>query len=163
MASMPLFAPATPDRPIAFHRGRPITRAEFERCVAAVVARLPADGCMINLCEDRYAFLAAFAAAACARHPVLLPPSRAERVVAEVASLHAGSYRCDDVRIEEAMLDSHPELQVTSQSVPSHHTVMIGFTSGSTAEPQQFPETVGRRRCEHSSQHARRSRGAGGR
>ena len=58
---------------------------------------------MLNLCEDRYRFLAAYAAALSVGHAVLLPPSRAEQVVAEVGNAHAGSYRWQDEDVDRGV------------------------------------------------------------
>ena len=69
----------------------------------AIAQRLPPAGAMINLCEDRYRFLVAYAAALSVGHTVLLPPSRAEQVVAEVAATHAGSYRSTTRRSQAAL------------------------------------------------------------
>ena len=96
---MPLFVSAEAQRPIAWRRGAPVPLAEFRTHVAAVVAQLPkqsAPAAMIDLCEDRYKFLVAYAAALSVGHTVLLPSSRAEQVVADVANANAGSYRIDD-------------------------------------------------------------------
>jgi acyl-coenzyme A synthetase/AMP-(fatty) acid ligase len=141
---LPLFAPASPDRPIAYRNGHAVPLAEFWRHVAAIMERLPSGGFMVNLCEDRYRFLAAFAAAASVRHTVLLPSSRADGIVAELEAAHAGSYRIDDAMIDAAISsgrgtrDSGLGLQFAS--IPADHTIMIAFTSGSTGEPQKFPK-----------------------
>jgi acyl-coenzyme A synthetase/AMP-(fatty) acid ligase len=145
---LPLFAPAAPDRPIAYRHGRPVLLAEFRQDVAAIIERLPRGAFMIDLCEDRYRFLAAYAAAAHVRHTVLLPPSRVEQIVAEVEASYADSYRIDDAMVDAAISDPSPESRVpspdkVSASVPANHTIMIGFTSGSTGEPQRFPKLWG--------------------
>ncbi|MGH8178649.1 MAG: AMP-binding protein [Steroidobacter sp.] len=137
---LPLFSPAAPDRPIAFRDGAPVLLEEFQRHVAAIVERLPAGAYMINLCDDRYRFLTAYAAAAIAGHTVLLPSSRAEQIVVEVETAHPGSYRFDDVMVEAAMSDHSPEPSTQSPGIPADHTVMVGFTSGSTGEPKRFPK-----------------------
>ena len=148
---LPLFAPAAPDRPIAYRHGRPVLLAEFQQDVAAIIDRLPRGAFMIDLCEDRYRFLAAYAAAARVRHTVLLPPSRVEQIVAEVEASYAGSYRIDDALVDAAISsglgardsglgrDGKAD-ESRPVSVPANHTIMIGFTSGSTGEPQRFPK-----------------------
>jgi acyl-coenzyme A synthetase/AMP-(fatty) acid ligase len=128
--------------------------AEFRQDVAAIIERLPRGAFMIDLCEDRYRFLAAYAAAAHVRHTVLLPPSRVEQIVAEVEASYAGSYRIDDAMVDAAIssglgardsgLGRDREADESrSVSVPANHTIMIGFTSGSTGEPQRFPKLWG--------------------
>jgi acyl-coenzyme A synthetase/AMP-(fatty) acid ligase len=140
--ALPLLQPADPARPIAFRHGAPVLLAQFERHVAAVSARLPRGSGMVNLCEDRYRFLVAYAAAAGVGHTVLLPPSRAEQIVAEVQRAYAGSYRLDDELVEAALSGDGVD-SPCSRSAPADHTVMIGFTSGSTGEPKRFPKLWG--------------------
>jgi acyl-coenzyme A synthetase/AMP-(fatty) acid ligase len=148
--SSPLLSPDNADRPIAYRHGRAVRLAEFQQDVAAIIERLPRGAFMIDLCEDRYRFLAAYAAAARVRHTVLLPPSRVEQIVAEVEAAYSGSYRIDDAMVDAAISDPRPESRVPSPEsgrgsfcVPSNHTVMIAFTSGSTGEPKRFPKLWG--------------------
>src|SRR5687767_4906707 len=94
---------------------------------------------MIDLCEDRYAFLVAYAAALSVGHTVLLPSSRAEQVVADVQNSKAGSYRIDDAMVEAA-LGSAPGDEPVNTSIPADMTVMVGYTSGSTGQPKTFPK-----------------------
>lgn len=141
-AFLPLWFPAETHRPIAWRHGAPVTLAEFQRHVAAIAARLPAGNSMINLCEDRYAFLAAYAAAVSLGHTVLLPSSRAEQIVSEVEQANRGSYRCDNPMVEAAISASRDlnDDAVINRAVPADHIVMIGFTSGSTGQPKGFPK-----------------------
>ena len=108
MQSLPLLSPADAARPIAYLQGRAVPLAQFCEHVQAIAQRLPPAGSMLNLCEDRYGFLAAYAAALSAGHPVLLPPSRAEQVVTEVANAHAGSYRWQDEDVAAALTAPQP-------------------------------------------------------
>lgn len=125
------------DSPVAFRNGEQISWPQFAGHVAALAAQLPAGPCMINLCEDRYAFLVAFAAAQQRGHTVLLPSSRAEQIVVEVERANAGSYRCDDAML--ATTSAGP-CEPGQQRVAQDHVCMIGFTSGSTGEPRRFPK-----------------------
>jgi acyl-coenzyme A synthetase/AMP-(fatty) acid ligase len=114
--------------------------------VARLAAALPEDArYLINLCERRDDFLIAFCAALVRGHTNLLPSSRAEGVVDEVAALNPGSYRCDDDRVKRACgltLDVTPAAVDTGASclcnfqLPAEHTVVKAFTSGSTGTPQ---------------------------
>lgn len=137
---LPLLPPANPTRPIAFHNGAAVLLAEFQQHVAAIADRLPAGNAMINLCEDRYDFLAAYAAAASVRHTVLLPSSRAEQIVTEVEAAHPGAYRVDDALAKAAISGRCLQSGAQRSSVPADHIVMIGFTSGSTGQPKGFPK-----------------------
>lgn len=144
--SLPLFVSDAPSRPIAWQRGAPVSLAEFQSHVAAAIALLPADtapASMINLCEDRYRFLVAYAAALSAGHTVLLPPSRAEQVIEDVQNANTGSYRIDDAAVESALQSvsrsTLPE-QPINTTISAGMTVMVGYTSGSTGQPKTFPK-----------------------
>jgi acyl-coenzyme A synthetase/AMP-(fatty) acid ligase len=139
---LPLLAPADPARPLVFWRGSPVPLAQFLQHVQAIIGRLPQTGSMINLCEDRYRFLAAYAAALSAGHPVLLPPSRAEQVVTEIGAAHPGSYRWDDEDVTAALAAPAASTPVAT-AIPASRTVMIGFTSGSTGKPKSYPKSWG--------------------
>ncbi len=93
---VPLLRAATPGRIVAWRAGRAVTAREFLTEVAALARRLPAAPAAINLCEDRYAFLVAFAALAVRGQINLLPPSRAPHAIDEVLAAHAGSYTIGD-------------------------------------------------------------------
>jgi acyl-coenzyme A synthetase/AMP-(fatty) acid ligase len=137
--SLPLLAPADAARPVAYLQGRTVSLAQFCAHVQAIAQRLPPAGSMLNLCEDRYRFLAAYAAALSVGHAVLLPPSRAEQVVAEIANAHTGSYRFND---EDVGSSPHPSGNEGCPhfSLPADRTVMIGCTSGSTGQPRSYPK-----------------------
>lgn len=140
--TLPLFVSDDPQRPIAWRHGAPVSLAEFQTHVAAVIAALPtrtAPGSMIDLCEDRYHFLVAYAAALSVAHTVLLPSSRADQVVADVQNANAGSYRIDDAAVEAALGSAAKEQRINT-SIPADMIVMIGYTSGSTGQPKTFPK-----------------------
>ena len=138
-AALPLFVSADPRRPIAWRRGAPVLLAEFQGHVASVVARLPKQAvAMINLCDDRYRFLVAFAAALSVGHTVLLPASRAEQVIADVESADPGNYCIDDAAVDLA-LEQTSNAPVNVR-IPTDLTVMVGYTSGSTGQPKTFPK-----------------------
>ena len=137
--ALPLFVSADPARPIAWRRGAPVSLAEFKGHVASAIAQLPVQAAaMINLCEDRYCFLVAYAAALSVGHTVLLPSSRAEQVIADVEKANAGSYRIDDAVIDTALAQS--SAVVINESIPADMTVMVGYTSGSTGQSKTFPK-----------------------
>ena len=126
-------------RPIAWRDGREIGWDEFARDAAAVVRALPAGSAMIDLCEDRYLFLAAYAAALSVGDAALLPPTRAEEVIREIEAAHPGSYRCDDQLVEAAFEAPPPAASIELQ-IPAEQIATIGFTSGSTGRPQSYPK-----------------------
>jgi acyl-coenzyme A synthetase/AMP-(fatty) acid ligase len=124
-------------RVFAWRHAQPITLAQFERDVGAVLATLPARGAMINLCDDRYRFIVAFAAAQCAKQTVLLPSARVEQVVSEVERSHEPTYRFSDAEVDAALVLARTRSFTRPQT---DHTAMIGFTSGSTGQPRPFPK-----------------------
>jgi acyl-coenzyme A synthetase/AMP-(fatty) acid ligase len=136
---LPLWQPSDRTRPIAWRNGGPVLLGEFAAHVAAIARQLPAGAAMINLCEDRYRFLAAYAAALSVGHTVLLPPSRAEQIVTEIEQSHRNSYRYDDASCAAA-LESAMEPAPVSERLPADHIAMIGFTSGSTGRPKSYPK-----------------------
>jgi acyl-coenzyme A synthetase/AMP-(fatty) acid ligase len=151
--SLPLLAPADAARPVAYLQGRAVPVAQFCAHVQAIAHGLPPTGSMLNLCEDRYRFLVAYAAALSVGHPVLLPPSRAEQVVAEVGNAHAGSYRFQDEDVEMGTFlistasGVDPAQGAGNEEcphfIPAARTVMIGCTSGSTGQPKSYPKLWG--------------------
>lgn len=125
------------DRPVVWHKGRPISRREFEAHLVNVSASLP-QGSMINLCEQRYNFLVAYGAALARGQTTLLPPSRAEQVIAEVKQIYPDGYELDDTDLHPGSNDTAVEL-----TVPFDHVAMIGLTSGSTGQPQHHAKRWG--------------------
>ena len=133
-----LLSPAEPDRPIAFRHGAPIALEQFLRDVGSLAPQLPRRGAMINLCEDRYHFLVAYAAALSVGQTALLPPASAAQLIDEIQRAHADSYRCDDVRVEAAL--AVPPADVTSR-VPADQIALLGVTSASTGPVKTYPKT----------------------
>ena len=81
--SLPLLV-GSPSRVVAWREGHAVTAATFLAHVRQVAASLPEADSAVNLCEDRYAFLVAFAALVLRGQTNLLPPSRAPHAVDEV-------------------------------------------------------------------------------
>lgn len=137
-------------RIVAWLHGRPVSQAEFLGHVAAVAAQLPRANAAVNLCEDRYHFLVAFAAVAVAGQTNLLPPSRARQAVDDVMDAHPGCYAISDRVLDAAppQLWQLPALgtlrvpdDVAVPQLPGDHIVAIGYTSGSTGSPKPNPKT----------------------
>lgn len=115
--------------------------------VGALAIRLPAGEAAVNLCEDRYAFLVAFAALLVRGQTNLLPPSRAAHAIDAVLAAHPGSYALGD-----AALDPAPPqyLHFTTGAAAPHveppmlvagsAPAAIGYTSGSTGVPRANPK-----------------------
>jgi acyl-coenzyme A synthetase/AMP-(fatty) acid ligase len=133
-----LLSPADPARPIAFRNGERIPVAQFAQHVGALLGQLPAGGAMINLCEDRYHFMVAYAAALSAGHTALLPPARAEELIDEIQRAQRDSYRCDDARVAAVLGARSAALPAR---IAGNQVALVGVTSASTGEPKSFPKT----------------------
>mgnify|MGYP000899610345 CR=1 FL=1 len=146
-AAMPLLACADEARVFAWRDGgRPVTVAGFLGDVEATAAVLPAAPAAVNLCENRYAFIVAFAALIARGQCNLLPSSRAQRAVDEVLAQHPGSYTLGDVAPEPIPPRFIP-LPATGNAATARQVaveadarVAIGFTSGSTGQPKANPK-----------------------
>lgn len=149
--SIPLLTHDSADR-VALWRGRSVNRHSFLTHVRRLVDALPDAPFAINLCDDRFAFMSAFAAAMIRGQTTLLPPGRAPRLIEDLAADYAGSYclvdsptRVEGVRRHVVSLDEDAPSD-REQSVPTIRadaTVAIVFTSGSTGRPNPNPKRWG--------------------
>jgi acyl-coenzyme A synthetase/AMP-(fatty) acid ligase len=127
------------DMVFAWHRGVAVTVEAFRAEAHALAARLPGHPYVVNLCEDRYAFVVGFAGALIARQTTLLPPSRAPQAV-EDSCAGRDAYRLTD----EDVLQPGPAASAGSSfSFDHNHVAAIVFTSGSTGRPAPQGKTWG--------------------
>src|SRR6185312_2640551 len=142
-----LLANTPRQRVIAWREGQAVTVARFLADVGGLAARLPAARAAVNLCEDRYAFLVAFAALLVRGQTNLLPPSRAAHAVDAVLAAHPGSYALGDVALDPAP-PQYLHFTTDVETPPTHAPVLIaggvpaaiGYTSGSTGVPRANPK-----------------------
>jgi acyl-coenzyme A synthetase/AMP-(fatty) acid ligase len=134
-------------RVIAWREGEAVTVARFLADVGALAERLPAAQAAVNLCEDRYAFLVAFAALLVRGQTNLLPPSRAAHAVDAVLAAHPGSYALGDVALDPAppqYLHFTTGVETSAADAPvliaGGVPAAIGYTSGSTGVPRANPK-----------------------
>jgi len=120
----------------AWRNGAAITTEAFERAVSGLAARLPRKSHVVNLCEDRYAFTVAFAAALMAGQTTLLPPSRAPEAVRDSCE----GFDAHTLTDEEVLGHSGSRMNF---SVDNEHLAAIVFTSGSTGKPVPHAKTWG--------------------
>ena len=141
-------------RPVAFGAGTGVVLEDFLADVRGVAALLPERPFAVNLCEDRYRFLVAFAAAAVRGQVTLLPPSRTRAAIDEVRRHHPESYclgdadacGCEDIAPLPHYLrlpDVLPRAEGGMPRVAEAATVAIGYTSGSTGVPKANAKTWG--------------------
>ena len=141
-APLPLLALAALDTPIAWRRDRAISRATFLRHVASVARRLPSARFILNLCEDRYLFMVAFAAVGANGQTNLLPSSRASLHLRRLAEDYPDSGRIADGEIESWLgPDTVDQPTPAVPELPAPHIMAIAFTSGSTGRAKPNPKT----------------------
>jgi len=102
----PLLSHAKPDAAIAYWNDSIITRDRYLRDVAYVAQQLPTGQFVLNMCQDRYLFLVAFASVLVAGKTNLLPPNRCDSVVRDIMNDYAGSYYLCDDNLSDDSFDS---------------------------------------------------------
>lgn len=132
-AKLPLLSSGTIDSPIAYWRDHMISRAAFLRDAVLIARQLPAARFILNLCEDRYQFLAAFAAVGINYQTNLLPSSRATLHLRQLAEDYPGSQAIADSDIERWLASKIVDsAALPVPELPVDHLMAIAFTSGST-------------------------------
>jgi acyl-coenzyme A synthetase/AMP-(fatty) acid ligase len=138
-----LVGAGAPDAVFAYHGGVPISRLQYAGDAAALAARLPFAGTLLNLSIDRYRFSVGLGAALLRGQTSLLPPNHTvhtvERLRASFPAIYALVEGDDDghglptVAHDEGhapVLDSTP-----SPSVAADFVAAYVLTSGSTGDP----------------------------
>jgi len=136
------------DRVLAWRNGSPIQVGYFLGQARALADELGSGSLVVNLCEDRYAFLLVHAASLLDGRSTIMPPSRAAGPLAEIlaqhpqavgVSDHPGHDALDTRIIVPATLSTDPQsFQVGNPAtgLPADHVVAIAYTSGSHSQPQ---------------------------
>lgn len=145
-AALPLTSRAPEE--VIFRRGKePVTAARFLAEVAALAARLPAEGPVLNFCADRYLALVGFAAALSRGLTTLLSADRSPQRLADIAGLHGARCAISDT---EATLpvpvlrpEAGPGAAAPNPLIPVGMVAAIAFTSGSTGEPRSHAKPWG--------------------
>lgn len=149
---LPLLHAADPGHVIAWRDGRAVRVGEFLQHVRDVAAVLPSGRHVLNLCEDRYAFLVTFCAVLVAGQTNVLPPSRAPRALAEVMSVHVGCHAVGEQDLADvparylrlppiARAPYAPDIEIPR--IPAGHVAAINYTSGSTGRPHPHAKRWG--------------------
>ncbi len=124
--------------------GRAVTAAGFLADVRALAASLPEAAEVVNLCEDRYVFTVALAAAVLRGQVSLLSSDRSAARLADLGGRFPGLYAMVDappetplplpIRLVRASGEmAAPQREVPS--IPATRLAALVFTSGSTGEP----------------------------
>jgi acyl-coenzyme A synthetase/AMP-(fatty) acid ligase len=144
--ALPLTSRAS--REVIFHRGRDaVTVERFLAEAAALAARLPDDGPVLNFCTDRYLALLGFAAALSRGQTTLLSADRTPQRLAEIARQHGARYALADSDIALPLPVLRPEAAAGPPApnplIRADAVAAIAFTSGSTGESQPHPKPWG--------------------
>jgi acyl-coenzyme A synthetase/AMP-(fatty) acid ligase len=144
------------NRPLAgviCHRaGEAITVERFLAEVAALAARLPAQGHAVNLCTDRYQTMLGFAAALQRGHPTLLNADPAPERLRGLSARYPGLYILTDgpaagplplIRLDEPVAPNAGADIARAPLIPADRMAAIAFTSGSTGEPTAHAKSWG--------------------
>ncbi len=140
---VPLLDGTNPRRTFAFRQGEPVTLARFLADVHAAAEILPPGEAVLNLCEDRYAFLVAFCAILARGQTNLLPSSRAPQALDDARAIRAARHALSDVDpqpVPPGLLRlPEPGCHGERTDVPriaARQLAVIAFTSGSTGVPK---------------------------
>lgn len=145
-ALLPLTARAPGE--VLFHRGaEPVTARRFLAEAAALAARLPPGGPVLNFCADRYLALLGFAAALMRGQATLLSADRSAPRLADIARLHGARYALSDTDVALPLPVLRPEatagVEAPNPMIPAGAVAAIAFTSGSTGEPRPHAKPWG--------------------
>jgi len=149
--TLPLLPGYAADGVLAWRGGEPLRAAHFAAAAMTLAERLPRRRHVLNLCEERYAFMLGYAASLLAGQTTLLPPSRAALAVREVCKDFSDVYCLSDrgaiasglqtVAVQDANDDARAEpgkLEVDAEQVAA-----IVFTSGTTGRHMPHRKTWG--------------------
>jgi acyl-coenzyme A synthetase/AMP-(fatty) acid ligase len=142
------------DEVIAWRAAGPVTTRQFLADVLRLADRLPADGNMLNACEDRYRFMVGLAAALVAGKLNLLPASLSAETLRQLNASHAGLFCLHDGKGGDVALPALralrfpdlPEPTGTAVAMPefaADQVAVVMFTSGSTGMPVAQVKTWG--------------------
>ena len=148
---LPLIGPDQPQRTVAWRGARSVTQDQFLQDVRTLARRLPEARYALNLCDDRYHFMTAFAAVCLRGQTNLLPPSPAAGVVGEIAHAYPGCYALGDtvppaLPLRWIAVGDNGYFAAEPQTIPvvrSDHVAALAFTSGSSGMPQAHRKTWG--------------------
>ena len=145
---LPLLGARDLSAPLAWRAGVPVSGQAFLADVARLAAQLPAQGPVVNVCGDRYAFAVGLSAALVRGQASLLPPDARPDTLARLAEPGGHTYAlADDAELPTAglhrvlvALSGAPEAATEGEAVvplieAGRHAVSL-LTSGSTGVPQ---------------------------
>ena len=138
---LPLLDTTALDAPIACWQHRIIRRAEFLCHVTGVASALPRARFILNLCENRYRFMVAFAAVGLNGQTNLLPASRAPVPLRQLAEDYPDSAQVTDADLEPWLAATATDnIGLPIPELPGDQLMAIAFTSGSTGRAKPNPK-----------------------
>lgn len=136
------------DSDLVWRRAGAVARGTLIARARALAERLPQADHVINLCQNREAFLTGFLAALLRAQTTLLPPNRARGTVSEIGRKFGAVYviaeePLDGLDLPQERLDlaALQEDCADPPVVAADHVAAITFTSGTTGEPRAHPKT----------------------
>ncbi|MBX3609933.1 MAG: acyl-CoA synthetase [Hydrogenophaga sp.] len=151
--STPLVTGLGLDDVLAWTPGAAVTVRQYIADAQALAGRLPPQGDLINLCEDRYRFAVGFAAGLLRQRVSLQPSSQLAHSLLQVAEDHPGAVclvERDDVdtgglpRLAVGPGEGRPDAVYDIPAIEHTRLAAILFTSGSTGRPQPHRKHWGR-------------------
>ena len=151
LALLPLLAAQDLAAPLAWRGGLPISAGQFIAEAQTLAEQLPARGRPINLCQDRYHFALALAAALLRGQTSLMPPNALAQTLRQVDGEGAEPYvLADDAALDPGGLPllqvQRPSGVVAANAVPAIDPQLLAvclLTSGSTGAPQPHAKRWG--------------------
>ena len=140
-----------PDATVAWIGRTSVTAAQFRQDVAALAALLPPKAFVVNLCHDRYRFMAGFAAALMRGQVTLMPSANTPGLLKDLAEDHPDLYALTDGAPPDAALglahlpfpERLAEAAPAPLLIPGAQPAVVLFTSGSTGRPKPVPKSWG--------------------
>ncbi|HXA48430.1 MAG TPA: AMP-binding protein, partial [Burkholderiaceae bacterium] len=126
-----------------------ISPQQFLTQAAKLASDLPTCRYVVNLCEDRYHFLLAFAAALISGKQTLTPPSRAPLAIDRIQQEFTDSHIIDDQMIADhcqrfpAAAETSDATRLAIPEIPVDQIAITLFTSGSSGQPTAHSKTWG--------------------
>lgn len=156
--TLPLIDSPAPGVTLLWHDGQAISAAHFEAEAQALAATLPQRQYVLNLCEDRHAFMLAFTAAMLRSQVSLLPPNRSPEMIRQVTGEYTDTYVLHDQDVAPAGLEAirvgvgslRTGMAATAAKaarIPATQTAVLAFTSGSTGQVKPNLKTWGALHC----------------
>jgi acyl-coenzyme A synthetase/AMP-(fatty) acid ligase len=133
--------------PLTWWHGRPISHQFFAMQALNLANRLPTSGAVLNLCEDRAAFVLGWAAALSRGLATVLPADRTARAINQAAIDSDAVCALIDRKIHEHQCGTLPCLHIGYDApgamanaglpaIAANQVAAILYTSGSTGRPE---------------------------